>query len=173
MQTPIPDLVARGRNLHADTGLITQALIGRVAPAAARTRRACGSERYYVGRRPHETEVYVVSGTEIEPLEHPGYESNSAFDWGDDTAGALELAFAMLAHATDSQPPDPICLTFRTDVVACLDRGGFVLGDDDIALWLLTAFCEGDRSRGESPVERPRSLRTRAAAWFRSRPRRE
>jgi hypothetical protein len=72
-----------------------------------RTWRSPASERYYVGRRPRETEVYIVTGTEVEPLEHPSYHSSAAFGWGDLTAGALELAFAMLAHATDSRPPDP------------------------------------------------------------------
>ena len=28
------------------------------------------------------------------------------------TDSPLELAFAMLAHTTDSRPPDRICLTF-------------------------------------------------------------
>jgi hypothetical protein len=148
---------------------ISQPLSGRPAPAAARVRRSRRSERYYVGRRPHQTEAYVVSGTEIEPLEHPGYRTSASFDWGEPTPGALELAFAMLAHTTDSCPPDPVCLAFWTDVVARLDHGGFVLGDGDIALWLLTAFREGDGSCDETRAARPRSLRTRAITWFRSR----
>jgi hypothetical protein len=169
IRTPTPGLATpQDSTLDANAGLISQALIGRVAPAAARTRRSRGSERYYVGRRPHETEVYVVRGTEIERLAHPGYQSNAAFDWGERTAGALELAFAMLAHTTDSRPPHPICLTFWTDVVACLDRAGFVLGDGDIALWLLTAFCAGDGSRPEPAPGRPRSRQSRAVGWLRS-----
>jgi hypothetical protein len=173
IRIPVPDLATpRERTLDADASLISPPLIGRVAPAVARTWRSRGSERYYVGRRPHDTEVYVVTGTEIEPLEHRGYLSAAAFDWGELTAGALELAFAMLAHTTDSRPPDPICLTFQAEVVACLDRAGFVLGDGDIALWLLTAFCEGDGSPGEPPPDHRRSLRSRAVGWFRSRLRR-
>jgi hypothetical protein len=116
--------------------------------------------------------VYVVTGTGIVPLEHPGYQSNAALDWGDLTAGALELAFAMLAHTTDSRPPDPICLTFWAEVVACLDRAGFVLADGDIALWLLTAFCEGDASSPGPPADRSGSPGSRAVGWFRSRLRR-
>jgi hypothetical protein len=157
------------RTPDADTVLIPPTLIGRVAPAVTRTRRSRGSERYYVGRRPRDTEVYVVTDTDTEPLEHPGYRSNAPLDWGDLTAGALELAFAMLAHTTDSRPPDPICLTFWAEVVARLDHAGFVLADGDIALWLLTAFREGDGSRDESPLDRSGSLRTRAVSWFRSR----
>jgi hypothetical protein len=170
IRTPTSGLATPGGTvLDADTSSISQALIGHLAPAAARTRRSRGSERYYVGRRPHATEVYVVSGTEIEPLGHPGYQSNASFDWGERTAGALELAFAMLAHTTDSRPPDPICLTFWAEVVACLDPAGFVLADGDLALWLLTAFREGDGSGDESPLDRSGSLRTRAVGWFRSR----
>ena len=155
-----------------DTALIPPTLIGRVAPADSRTRRSRGPERYYVGRRPRDAQVYVVTGTAIEPLERPAYRSSSAFDWGDLTAGALELAFAMLADTTDSRPPDRICLTFWAEVVACLDRDGFVLADGDIALWLLTAFCEGDGSRDEPSPDRSGSRRSRAVGWFRSRLRR-
>jgi hypothetical protein len=160
------------RTPDANTGLIPPTLIGRVAPAVTRARRSRGSERYYVGRRPRDTEVYVVTDTDTEPLEHPGYRSNAPLDWGDLTAGALELAFAMLAHTTDSRPPDPICLTFWAEVVARLDRAGFVLAEGDIALWLLTAFCEGDDPYDEPSPDRAGSLRSRAVGWFRSRLRR-
>ncbi len=127
--------------------------------AAAELRRR---EHYYVGRRPHGTEVYVVSRAAIEPLEHPDYRSGAPFDWGASTSGALELAYAMLAHSTASRPPDPICMTFWTEVVACLDRPGFVLGHSEIALWLLTAFCDGDepsQKRGWRLRERLRRIR--------------
>jgi hypothetical protein len=160
------------RTPDANTSLIPPTLIGRVAPAVTRTRRSRGSERYYVGRRPRDTEVYVVTDTDTEPLEHPGYRSNAALDWGGLTAGALELAFAMLARTTDSRPPDPICLTFRAEVVARLDRAGFVLAEGDIALWLLTAFCEGDDPYDEPSPDRAGSLRSRAVGWLRSRLRR-
>jgi hypothetical protein len=169
----LPELAAPpDRTLHVDTGLLSPALIGRVAPAVTRTWRSRRSERCYVGRRPHDTEVYIVTATEVEPLEHPRYQSSAAFDWGDLTAGALELAFAMLAHTTDSRPPDPICLIFRTEVVARLDRAGFVLGDGDIALWLLTAFLADDASDDAPPPGGSRSVRRRAVRWFRSRLRR-
>jgi hypothetical protein len=101
-------------------------------------------ERYYVGRRTRETEVYVVTRTHVEALEHPRYQTNTPFDWGDLTPGALELAFAVLVHSTGQRPPAPICETLRADVIADLHRAGFVLGEGDIALWLLTAFREDD-----------------------------
>lgn len=97
-------------------------------------------ERYYVGRRPRQTEVYVIRGTEIEPLEHRGYRSRAPFDWGAPSDGGLELAYAILLDSTEIPPPDAICLIFWTDVVACLGRPGFVLEHSEIALWLLTAF---------------------------------
>jgi len=96
----------------------------------------------------------VVSSAGIEPLEHRGYRSSAPFDWGAPSPGALELAFAMLAHGTESTPPDLICATFWTEVVACLDRSGFVLAYGDLALWLLTAFCDH-----EQPLRRRLSLR--------------
>lgn len=68
----------------------------------------------------------------------------------------------MLAHGTESRPPDPVCMTFWTEVIACLDRAGFVLGHGKIALWLLTAFGEG-----EGPPRSSQSLRARAAGRLR------
>lgn len=121
-------------------------------------------ERYYVGRRSGGAEVYVVSRVGIEPLEHHGYRGSAPFDWGAPSPGALELAFAMLAHVTESRPPDLICLTFWSEVVACLDRAGFVLGYGDLALWLMTAF----RDREQLPLRRRMSLRScvrRACSW--------
>lgn len=137
-----------------------------VAPARARARPS-RPERFFVGRRPQTTEVYLVRGTKIGPLRHPGYRSDAPFDWGEPTAGSLELAFAMLAHTTDSRPPDPVCLAFSADVVSRLDRAGFVLPEGDIALWLLTAFRDG--SPGESPPAGTRGARARAMSWLRSR----
>jgi hypothetical protein len=102
--------------------------------------------------------VYVVSGTELEPLAHLNYHSQAAFDWGGLTAGTLELAFAMLAHSTESQPTDLVCRTFRAEVLAGLDRAGFVLSRGDIALWLMTVLLNDDTSQ--------------AASWIRSRLRR-
>jgi hypothetical protein len=109
----------------------------------------------------------VVSRAGIEPLGHHGYRSSAPFDWGAPSPGALELAFAMLAHGTESRPPDLICVTFWTEVVACLDRSGFVLGYGDLALWLLTAFRDG----GEPPSTRRWGRRARVGR-MRSRRRR-
>lgn len=99
----------------------------------------------------------MVSRMGIESLEHHGYRCTAPFDWGVRTRGALELAYAMLAHSTLSRPPDPVCMTFCTEVVARFDRSGFVVGHGEIALWLLAGFCDGE----EPAPERPRSLRDR------------
>lgn len=110
----------------------------------------------------------MVSHATVEPLEHFHYRSGASFDWGALTPGALELAYAMLTHSADSQPPDPICLTFWSDVVASLDRSGFVLGHGEIALWLLTVFFDGE----ELPPKRSRRLRNRVRgirSWRRGR----
>lgn len=150
-------------------------MISRPAPArplAAPARRSAPTapERYYVGRRPAQTEVYVVDRSAPEPLAHLGYRSEAAFDWGGATEGALELAFAMLAHATRSRATDLVCEAFCAEVVVRLDRAGFVLSHGDIALWLLTAF--GNASAVEPATGRPVGLGRRAANWIRSRVRR-
>lgn len=152
--------------------MTSRPLVSRPAPAPARCGRADAPERYYVGRRPDRTEVYVVSRTELEPLAHLHYQSDAAFDWGCLTEGALELAFAMLAHSTESRPPDLVCQALCGEVVACLDRAGFVLSCGDISLWLLTAFCDGDASPDGPGPDRPIGLGRRAAGWIRSRLRR-
>lgn len=144
--------------------------LARPLSAPARRSGSQASERYYVGRRPAQTEVYVVDQSELEPLAHLGYCSDAAFDWGGSTEGALELAFAMLAHATQSRPTDLVCRAFCAEVVARLDLGGFVLNYGDIALWLLSAF--GDASSSEPGHGQPGGLRARLANWIRTRMRR-
>ena len=111
------------------------------------------SARYYVGRRPAQTEVHVLGRSELEPLAHVGYGNDAAFDRGGSTEGALELAFSMLTHATQSQPTDLIDRAFRAEVVTRLNPGGFVLSYGEIALWLLTGF--GDPSSGEPGPQHP------------------
>jgi hypothetical protein len=135
----------------------------------ARAPRGCSfaPERCYVGRRPAHTEVYVVDRYEVKPLAHLCYRSEATFDWGGSTEGTLELAFAILADATQSQPTDLVCRTFCAEVIAPLNPAGFVLGHGDIALWLLTAIPDGPSGR-PAPVPRV-GLRRRAANWIRAR----
>jgi hypothetical protein len=110
--------------------------------------------------------VYVVDQSELAPLAHRGYRSDAAFDWGGLTDGALELAFAMLTHATQSRPTDLVCQAFCAGVVTRLDSAGFVLSHGDIALWLLTAF--GDASSGEPGPEHGIGPGARLAHWIRT-----
>ena len=128
-------------------------------------------ERYYVGRRPAHTEVYVVDRSGLERLAHLGYRSDAAFDWGDSTEGALELAFAMLAHATQSRATDLVCRAFCAEVVTRLDPAGFVLSHGDIALWLLTAFS--DALSGQPGPQHSGGLGARLANRIRTWMRRE
>lgn len=154
-----------------DRPLLSQAPAERVAPSPARPDGAERSERYYVGRRQRRTEVFVVTANEVDRLPHHRYRSAAAFDWGDRTAGALELAFALLTLATDSRPPDQVCRAFSDQVVARLDRAGFVLGDGDIALWLLTALHGSDPAGGAGPDRSRSGLRgavARLRTWLRS-----
>ena len=91
-------------SLAAEARLTERPLSARAAPRPAGRRRLQRPELYYVGRRSAATEVHIVSRTELEPLHHLNYQSGVPFDWGCWTAGALELAFAMLAHTTESRP---------------------------------------------------------------------
>ena len=116
--------------------------------------------------------MHVVGRSELEPLAHLGYRGDAAFDWGRLTEGALELAFAMLVCSTESRPPDLVCRAFCREVVACLDPAGFMLSHGDIALWLMTAACDGGPSPDGPGPERPIRLARWTTDWIRSRRRR-
>ena len=112
----------------------SRSVLARPISAPARRRGLQAPVRYYVGRRPAQTEVYVVQRSELEPLAHLAYRSDAAFDWGGATEGALELAFAMLAHATQTRPTDLVCEAFcHRGGHPVGPRQGFVLGHGDIA----------------------------------------
>lgn len=166
--TPLP---APGRDRWPES----VRLAGRVAapardPESIPALRADDLARYYVGRRPGGTEVHVVTAATVEPLEHLGYRGDAPFDWGASTAGALELAFALLVDTARSRPPDAVCRAFLADVVAVLEPEGFVLEAGDVALWLLTASRGGSDAGG--PGWGHRSLRRLTAAWIAARRRR-
>ena len=105
--------------------------------AGATPRRPGAQERFYVGRRAGGAEVYVVTRRDVERLRPAGERSAAVFAWGADVErGGAELALAMLRHATGREPPEPVSDQFWVEVVASLPHAGFVLGCDDIALWL-------------------------------------
>ena len=135
----------RDASLAAEARVTEHPLSARAASRPAGRRRLQRPELYYVGRRSAATEVHIVSRTDLEPLHHLNYQSGVPFDWGCWTAGALELAFAMLAHTTESRPTNLVCRTFCGEIVACLDPAGFVLSHGDVALWLMIAFSEPNR----------------------------
>lgn len=136
-------------------------LHARHAPPHPDSRR---SERCYVGRRPAATEVYVVTRSDVERLAHRAHRSREAFDWGRESPGAFELAFAVLADTAESEPTDLVCAAFRAEVIARLDNNSFVLGADEIALWLLTAFGEPTDPQAQRPSFSLASLAERARA---------
>jgi hypothetical protein len=111
----------RDASFAAEARVTEHPLSARAAPRPAGRRRLQRPELYYVGRRPAATEVHIVSRTELEPLPHLNYQSGVPLDLGCWTAGALELAFAMLAHTTESRPTNLVCRTFCGEIVACLD----------------------------------------------------
>ena len=110
--------------------------------------------------------MYVVDRAAPRRLAHLGYRTSTPFHWGGCTDGALELAFAILADVTHSRPTDLVCRAFCREVVARLDRAGFVLCHGDIALWLLTAF--DDQPLHPPAPGRPTGLAHRAAQWIRA-----
>ena len=152
--------------------LTSDPLLARSAPAPTRRQRSHRPDRYYVGRRPATTEVHIVSRTELEPLPHLNYQSGVPFDWGCWTAGALELAFAMLAHTTESRPTNLVCRTFCGEIAACLDPAGFVLSHGDVALWLMIAFSDAEPPPHDQNPDGHVDMGRRAARWIRSRLRR-
>jgi hypothetical protein len=91
--------------------------------------------RFYVGRRSARTEVYVVTLCDVEHL-RPRMRGPE-FSWGPAAApGGAELAFAILGDVTRREPSEQLCARFELDVLASLPRAGFVLGRDDVVLWL-------------------------------------
>jgi hypothetical protein len=162
----------RDASLAAEARVTEHPLSARAAPRPAGRRRLQRPELYYVGRRPAATEVHIVSRTELEPLHHLNYQSGVPFDWGCWTAGALELAFAMLAHTTESRPTNLVCRTFCGEIVACLDPAGFVLSHGDIALWLMIAFSDAEPPPHNQNPDGHVDMGPRAARWIRSRLRR-
>lgn len=163
-----PYRTRRHGSLSAEARATSHPLTDRAAQGPARRRRSHSPERYYVGRRLDATEVHIVSRAGLEPLPHLNYQSSEAFDWGRSTAGALELAFAMLACTTQTRPTDLVCRTFCAQVVAWLDPAGFVVSHDDIALWLLIASSDAYiPPREQSPGDHPGTGRL-AARWIRS-----
>jgi hypothetical protein len=112
----------------------------RAFPSHSARPRRRGQARFYVGRRGERSEVYVVTLRDVERLRTPGPCSDAAFEWGGHAErGGAKLAFAILSDMTGRQPPDPVCAQFDDEVVALLPDPGFVLGCDDIALWLAAA----------------------------------
>lgn len=104
---------------------------------AGRAGRVGAQGCFYVGRRADAAEVHVVTPGDVGRLRHLGYRSESPFEWSPSTdAGAVELAFAILSHATRRRSPDSVCAQFRAEIIATLPPDGFVIGGDDIRLWL-------------------------------------
>lgn len=123
------DLASRPRPSQIITGAA-----GRLAGARARPRGPERGAERGLHCRPGRAAAAGTSASR----------SDAPFHWGGRTAKALELSFAILGDATQSQPTDLVCLAFCAEVVARLDAAGFVLSHRNIALWLLTAL--GDQS---------------------------
>lgn len=160
---PSPErLPLAGATSSPDTSL------ARALHAITRKGQARHPERYYVGRRARATEVHIVTRAGIEPLAHPGYRSSAAFDWGSINPGALELSYALLAASTGSGPTEQVSRVFCAEVVAHLDRTGFVLATSDVAVWLMGACSRAEDSGSGARA----GLRRRPLQWVRARLRR-
>jgi hypothetical protein len=117
--------------------------LAELMAGGARRRRPDTQGAFYVGRRPGRTEVYVVTRRDVQRLRPHVAAGDVTFDWGPgaDRGGAV-LAFAILAHSARRDPPASAAVRFEADVVALLLHSGFVLGFDDIALWLAAEGCD-------------------------------
>lgn len=115
--------------------------MSETAHPTTRRRRSNAQERFYVGRRAKRTEVYAVTLHDVERLRPiGGCHDAAAFDWGPAAGrGGAELAAVVLRHTTGRRPPEPACAQFHAEVVAALPAAGFVVGCDDVALWLAAA----------------------------------
>lgn len=88
----------------------------------------------YVGRLEGERPaVYIVGTTSVEPLDPTG----DAFDWGPGgAAAALELAHALLADASGSEPSAEVSRRFAEQILSRLPRDGFALQRETVNAWL-------------------------------------
>jgi hypothetical protein len=88
----------------------------------------------YVGRLEGERPtVYVVGPASVEPLDAAVH----AFDWGPAGAdAALELAHALLADASGSEPSAELGRRFAEQILARLPHDGFALQRETVNAWL-------------------------------------
>ncbi|HWT93491.1 MAG TPA: DUF6166 domain-containing protein [Solirubrobacteraceae bacterium] len=107
--------------------------------------RPAGEEHptYYVGRRSPgiggmaaNLSVQAVGRHAVRDLRHHRRWSMAAFDWGAETEGAVELAYALLEDLTGLYPSAGLCEQLATDVLARLPGDGFVVADMDLLGWL-------------------------------------
>ena len=126
-------------------------------------------ERYYVGRRPASStpQVFLV-GEGVEPLRHPGFRTTAGFDWGRDTAGALELAYAMLSHALAASAAKATCRQFAREILAALDPDGFVLSCEEVVRWVIATLPQAEIPRDAHPGPIARAA-ARIRRWHRRR----
>ncbi len=107
--------------------------------------RAAGDEHpnYYVGRRSVaiggatvNLSVQAVGRHAVRELRHHRRWSMAAFDWAVQTAGAIELAYALLEDLTGMYPSVELCAELVAEVLVHLPADGFVLADMDLLGWL-------------------------------------
>lgn len=107
--------------------------------------RAAGEEHpnYYVGRRSlavggmtANLTVQAVGRHAVRDLRHHRRWSMAAFDWSSESAGAIELAYALLEDLTGMYPSAEICTELAVEVLLHLPADGFVLADMDLLGWL-------------------------------------
>lgn len=70
------------------------------------------------------------------PLRHEAFYSAAGFEWGNDGAGASDLARCLLKEALGAVPPRRVYTKFVDDVVARLPADRFELPADDVTTWL-------------------------------------
>lgn len=113
--------------------------------------RAAGEEHpnYYVARRSvgvgglsANLSVQAVGRHAVRDLRHHRRWSMAAFDWAAQSAGAIELAYALLEDLTGLYPSVDLCTALTSEVLLHLPADGFVVADTDLLAWL---EARGDR----------------------------
>ncbi len=120
-----------------------------------RARRTPLPETFFVGRRPSEApELYTVTSSAVERLDSDRRFGAEPLDWQEADVAAMELGHALLTRLADQTPSPQLVARFVVDVVSRLPDAGFVLGSEEIWLWIHWAGDPPDWSPTEPPRRR-------------------
>jgi hypothetical protein len=134
------------------------------APDRASAQGHALHETFFVGRRPFEApELYAVTTSTVERLRSERAFETPQLDWHTADAASMELGHTLLGRLADETPSPQLVERFVVDVLARLPADGFVLGSEEIWLWIHWASAPRDWSttvpqRRRSWLDRLRSV---------------